>query len=176
MDLPAKGRASKKFYSSIVDPLSFSIIRARSYSTRDQFITDMHHFLGSLLDFYAKESTTHASAKILFDSFTSTFITNVPLDKSWISAVVNNNLPAVKKGLKKGNTSAVYQGISNISHPSDHIGVGTTWTPVHAASFQGNSTVVEMLLQYGADIEAVDGVYSGTPLLWASYAGKFDMV
>jgi hypothetical protein len=127
----------------------------------------MLHFLGSLLHFYPEDSASHSSAKILFDAFSSTFLAHVPSDKSWISAVVNNNLPAVKKGLKKTNTSAVYQ---------DHIGVGTTWTPLHAASFQGHAKVGEMLVEYGADIEAKDGVYLGTPLLWAAYAGQFEMV
>lgn len=98
------------------------------------------------------ESPSHASAKILFDAFTEKFISEQPPDKSWISSVINNDLAAVKKGLKKANTGAVYQ---------DHISLGTTWSPLHAAAFQGHVKVAEALIEYGADIEAQDGVYQG---------------
>lgn len=44
------------------------------------------------------------------------------------------------------------------------------FTPLHVASFFGHSSVIEVLLQYGADMEANDGE-GRTPLWWATYNG-----
>lgn len=97
----------------------------------------------------------------------------------------------MKKGLKKSNTTALYR---------DHINVGTTWSALHAAAFQGHLESAKLLVDHGLDIEATDSVYLGvclfsidlfshipparppslfdsiqTPLLWAAYGGQYEM-
>jgi ankyrin repeat protein len=50
------------------------------------------------------------------------------------------------------------------------------YTPLHAAAFSGNLPVVEALLRHGANPRARDSSYCGTPIGWASYARKQDVV
>ena len=45
------------------------------------------------------------------------------------------------------------------------------YTPLHAAAFHGNESAVRVLLQHGADINAREAKYDGTPAGWANYAG-----
>jgi ankyrin repeat protein len=45
------------------------------------------------------------------------------------------------------------------------------YTPLHAAAFHGNSDVVRILLQHGANPRRRDGKYCATPAGWAAYAG-----
>ncbi|KAI8327234.1 hypothetical protein BD560DRAFT_418381 [Blakeslea trispora] len=44
-----------------------------------------------------------------------------------------------------------------------------TWSPLHAACYYGDPSLVEALLAKGADIELNDTWYSATPLGWAAY-------
>ncbi|MBS1826110.1 MAG: ankyrin repeat domain-containing protein [Acidobacteria bacterium] len=45
------------------------------------------------------------------------------------------------------------------------------YTPLHAAAFHGNSSAVEVLLSNGANVQARDERYAGTPAGWAAFAG-----
>jgi hypothetical protein len=40
-------------------------------------------------------------------------------------------------------------------------------TSLHRAAMGGHPAAVRVLLQYGADVEAMDGMFSGSPLVWA---------
>jgi ankyrin repeat protein len=41
-------------------------------------------------------------------------------------------------------------------------------TPLHRAAMGGRSETVRVLLEFGASVNALDGMFSGTPLLWAA--------
>ena len=40
-------------------------------------------------------------------------------------------------------------------------------TPLHRASMGGHPDAVRVLLKFGADVNALDGMFSATPLVWA---------
>ena len=40
-------------------------------------------------------------------------------------------------------------------------------TPLHRAAMAGHADAVRVLLEYGADVHAVDGMFSASPLVWA---------
>ena len=40
-------------------------------------------------------------------------------------------------------------------------------TPLHRAAMGGHAEAVRVLLRFGADVAATDGMFSGTPLVWA---------
>jgi ankyrin repeat protein len=50
----------------------------------------------------------------------------------------------------------------------DHDGV----TALHRAAMAGHVEAVRALLEGGASVNALDGMFSGTPLLWASHGWK----
>jgi len=53
---------------------------------------------------------------------------------------------------------------------------GTTgYTPLHAAAFRGNGSIVALLLKHGANPLAVESKYGSTPAGWAEYAGHLDV-
>ena len=43
-------------------------------------------------------------------------------------------------------------------------------TALHRAAMAGNAEAVRMLIAHGASVDAADGMFSATPLLWASHA------
>ncbi len=43
-------------------------------------------------------------------------------------------------------------------------------TPLHRAAMAGQAEAVRVLISYGASVNAADGMFSGSPLLWASHA------
>ena len=45
------------------------------------------------------------------------------------------------------------------------------YTPLHAAAWHGNLSVIPVLLHHGADVRAREEKYHGTPAGWADYAG-----
>lgn len=53
---------------------------------------------------------------------------------------------------------------------------GEQSTLLHQMAFQGNTAAAALLLERGADIEARDAMYDGTPLGWAIVAGQPAMV
>ena len=50
----------------------------------------------------------------------------------------------------------------------DHDGV----TALHRAAMAGHAEAVRVLLAYGASVDALDGMFSGTPLVWASHGWR----
>ena len=60
------------------------------------------------------------------------------------------------------------------------------WAPLHAACYYGNSKMIDLLMEAGADVEQKDTWYQGVchyqkfislfyqrPLAWAAFAGHF---
>ncbi len=45
-------------------------------------------------------------------------------------------------------------------------------TPLHRAAMGGRAEAVRVLLAYGASVDALDGMFAGTPLLWASHGWR----
>jgi ankyrin repeat protein len=45
-------------------------------------------------------------------------------------------------------------------------------TALHRAAMAGRAEAVHVLLSYGASVNALDGMFSGTPLLWASHGWR----
>jgi ankyrin repeat protein len=52
---------------------------------------------------------------------------------------------------------------------ADHDGV----TPLHRAAMGGRADAVRALIAGGANVNALDGMFSGTPLLWAAEGGSY---
>lgn len=83
--------------------------------------------------------------------------------ESFISAVSNGDILAVKKLLDQG---------ADINAKSKD----SSKTPaLSVAIIQGNVDVAYLLIERGADIHALDGVYA-TPLIWASWLGESSIV
>lgn len=49
-------------------------------------------------------------------------------------------------------------------------------TPLHIAAREGNRDIAMWLVAHGADTMAVDAKHGDTPLGWAAYYGKIDVV
>jgi ankyrin repeat protein len=56
-------------------------------------------------------------------------------------------------------------------NPKTSIDNTAGYTPLHAAAWNGNLSVIPVLLRYGADVRAREEKYHGTPAGWADYAG-----
>jgi ankyrin repeat protein len=59
-------------------------------------------------------------------------------------------------------------------NPRTSIDSTAGYTPLHAAAWNGNLSVVPVLLHHGADVRAREEKYHGTPAGWADYAGHKD--
>ncbi|HEY1578383.1 MAG TPA: ankyrin repeat domain-containing protein [Terracidiphilus sp.] len=56
-------------------------------------------------------------------------------------------------------------------NPQTSIDSTAGYTPLHAAAWNGNLSVIPVLLRHGADVRAREEKYHGTPAGWADYAG-----
>jgi len=56
-------------------------------------------------------------------------------------------------------------------NPKTSIDSTPGYTPLHAAAWNGNLSVIPVLLRHGADVRAREEKYHGTPAGWADYAG-----
>ena len=56
-------------------------------------------------------------------------------------------------------------------NPRTSIDSTVGYTPLHAAAWTGNLSVISVLLRHGADVRAREEKYHGTPAGWADYAG-----
>lgn len=56
-------------------------------------------------------------------------------------------------------------------NPKTSIDNTSGYTPLHAAAWNGNLSVIPVLLRHGADVRAREEKYHGTPAGWADYAG-----
>lgn len=57
-------------------------------------------------------------------------------------------------------------------NPKTSIDHTAGYTPLHAAAWKGNLSVIPVLLRHGADVRAREEKYHGTPAGWADYAGQ----
>jgi len=54
--------------------------------------------------------------------------------------------------------------------PKTSIDSTSGYTPLHAASWHGNVSAIDVLMKHGADVRAREEKYHGTPPGWADYA------
>jgi ankyrin repeat protein len=71
-------------------------------------------------------------------------------------------MEAAKRGALD-DVRAVIDGNSDLLNAKDDEGA----TALHYAAFEGNRPVVELLVERGADINAIDGKFGATPAGWA---------
>lgn len=65
-----------------------------------------------------------------------------------------------------------YGALVNIrDNPKTSIDNTAGYTPLHAAAWNGNLSVIPVLLRHGADVRAREEKYHGTPAGWADYSG-----
>lgn len=57
----------------------------------------------------------------------------------------------------------------------DNVGMLLETTPLHNAAWMGDMETVKLLIELGADINARDQNYNGTPLGWARYNNQLDV-
>nr|WP_294943755.1 ankyrin repeat domain-containing protein [uncultured Mucilaginibacter sp.] len=62
------------------------------------------------------------------------------------------------------------KGISPNGYPEKESGFHSHATPLHQAVWSGSLETVQVLVEAGADLNATDKIYGGTPLAWAEYA------
>ncbi len=83
-----------------------------------------------------------------------------PTDKKLIEASISGSVEAAKEALSEGaNINA-----TNISG----------WTALHYACDRGNSPVVKLLIESGADVQFFTPGMSTPPILWAALRGQID--
>jgi ankyrin repeat protein len=73
---------------------------------------------------------------------------------------------------------ALIKAGASIDVPDDpKTSVDTTfgYTPLHAAAFNGNISAAAVLLKHGANVQAREEKYHGTPAGWANYAGHSEI-
>jgi len=46
-----------------------------------------------------------------------------------------------------------------------------TWSALHAAAYYGSKDVVDLLMEFNANVELEDTWYRGRPLAWAAFGG-----
>jgi ankyrin repeat protein len=46
-----------------------------------------------------------------------------------------------------------------------------TWSALHAAAYYGAKEVVDLLMEFNANVELEDTWYKGRPLAWAAFGG-----
>ncbi len=76
-----------------------------------------------------------------------------------------------------GKTEAVSRAISygaDINKPSNHL--FSHGTPLHHAVWSGSLDTVKILIDAGANLKAKDAIWNGTPLGWAEYGNRKEIV
>jgi peptide-methionine (S)-S-oxide reductase len=80
---------------------------------------------------------------------------------------------AALNGKAKAVARAVGYG-ADINKPSDYL--YSHGTPLHHAVWSGSLDTVKLLINAGADLHARDTAWNGTPLGWAEYGNKEDII
>ena len=76
-----------------------------------------------------------------------------------------------------GKAEAVSRAISygaDINKPSNHL--YSHGTPLHHAVWSGSLDTVKILIDAGANLNAKDAIWNGTPLAWAEYGNRKEIV
>ncbi|HZY79897.1 MAG TPA: ankyrin repeat domain-containing protein [Cyclobacteriaceae bacterium] len=84
---------------------------------------------------------------------------------SLVLCALNGKAEGVRKALSYG---------ADINKPSNDLYPHAT--PLHHAVSSGSLETVEILVNAGADLNAVDTAWDGTPLGWAEYGGREEIV
>jgi hypothetical protein len=84
---------------------------------------------------------------------------------SLVLCALNGKAEAVKRAIHYG---------ANINEPSQHL--YSHGTPLHHAVASGSLNTVKVLVEAGAKIDVADSIYDGTPLGWAEYLKKDDII
>jgi len=79
---------------------------------------------------------------------------------------------AALNGKAQGVTRTISYG-ADINKPSKYL--YAHGTPLHHAVCSGSLETVKVLIEAGADINAVDTVWNGTPLGWAEYGNRVEV-
>lgn len=83
---------------------------------------------------------------------------------SLVLAALNGKAKAVARALSYG---------ADKNKPSQHL--YSHGTPLHHAACSGSLETVKVLVEAGADLNAVDSAWNGTPLGWAEYGNQIDV-
>jgi hypothetical protein len=81
------------------------------------------------------------------------------IDEALDLAVINNRIEAVRMALAVG------------ANPDRMCSQHRHSQPLHQAALHDNVALLELLIAHGARLDAVDELWGGTPLGWATYAG-----
>jgi len=80
---------------------------------------------------------------------------------SLVLAALNGKAQAVARAISYG---------ASINKPSDHL--YSHGTPLHHAAWSGSLDTVKVLVEAGADLNAKDSLWNGSPLGWAEYGNR----
>jgi len=84
---------------------------------------------------------------------------------SFVLAALNGKAEAVARALAYG---------ADINKPSNHL--YSHGTPLHHAVWSGSVETVKVLVEAGADLNARDTAFDGTPLGWAEYGKRLEVI
>lgn len=84
---------------------------------------------------------------------------------SLVLAALNGKARAVARALSYG---------AAVNKPSQHL--YSHGTPLHHAVWSGSVEAVKILLDAGADVNAKDSIYDGTPFGWAEYGERTEVI
>jgi len=84
---------------------------------------------------------------------------------SFVLAALNGKAEAVSRAISYG---------VDINKPSDHL--YSHGTPLHHAVWSGSLDTVKVLINAGADLNAKDTAWNGTPLGWAMHGNRGEIV
>jgi hypothetical protein len=84
---------------------------------------------------------------------------------SFVLAALNGKAEAVSRAISYG---------VDINKPSDHL--YSHGTPLHHAVWSGSLDTVKILIEAGADLNAKDTAWNSTPLGWAIYGNREEIV
>ncbi|KAG0020921.1 hypothetical protein BGZ80_003337 [Entomortierella chlamydospora] len=90
--------------------------------------------------------------------------------KKMFVAVEESDIKTLKHYLSQKNVHPDTLFTTNIFDESTF-----TWSALHAAAYYGSKQVVNLLMEYGANVELEDTWYKGRPLAWAAFGGHLDV-
>lgn len=144
------------------------------YTSLDDLRTDVDLMFRNTGEYNSEGSDVVADAIILESTFTSQWKSklsgnslSLPIHNSTFFIVgVNDFLQSVQIGDVKSVENALKNGFNpNSLGDSTLTELGMfMWSPVHCASFYAQRACLELLVEFGADIEALDTLYNGVSL------------